>query len=205
MPFISSALNCWIMSARFASRSFSGTPNEEWAHIQLYTKKEVFRFDFKPSSLTPSHPPHPKAFWLHSFQTSCSHKWRRLSDTKMSSENNFADILTECSSHHQHSVETLAKLFSKFKLVSDNLLHSISFMQEPTKKLMKMQPKSWRGNKAIVIYIGHYDVIWWIVEKSGCYLKFCKIIWRYYFHAATFQSNAGLSQSMLFFHIQLYT
>ena len=86
----------------------------------------------------------------------------------MSSENNFADILTECSSHHQHSVETLAKLFSEFKLVSDNLLlQLISFMQEPTKKPMKTQPKSWRGNKAIVIYTGHYDVIWWIVEKSG--------------------------------------
>ena len=101
---------------------------------------------------------------------------KKLSDTKMSSENNFADILTECSSHHQHSVETLEKLFSEFKLVSDNLLQSISFMQEPTKKPLKMQPKSWRGNKVIVIYIGHYDVIWWIVEKSGCYLKFCKII-----------------------------
>ena len=38
----------------------------------------------------------------------------------LSSENNFADVSTECSSRHQG--ETSAKLFSKLKLVTDNLL-----------------------------------------------------------------------------------
>ena len=62
MPFISSALNCWIMSARFASRSLSGTPNGEWAHIQPYTEKEGFRYDLQAIKPHSQPPPTPKLF-----------------------------------------------------------------------------------------------------------------------------------------------
>jgi len=40
----------------------------------------------------------------------------------LSSENNFADVSTECSSRHQGESERSAKHFSKLKLVTDNLL-----------------------------------------------------------------------------------
>ena len=58
---------------------------------------------------------------------------RKLSDMNLSSVNNFTNVSTESSSCHQG--EMLAKLFSKLKLISDNLLSS--FMQEPTKKPLK--------------------------------------------------------------------
>jgi len=46
----------------------------------------------------------------------------RLSVTNLSSENNFADVSTECSSRHQGENEASPKLFSELKLVTDNLL-----------------------------------------------------------------------------------
>ena len=55
---------------------------------------------------------------------------RRLSVTNLSSENNFADVLTECSSRHQGesdddwSIQSKRgqSYFSELKLVTDNLL-----------------------------------------------------------------------------------
>ena len=44
---------------------------------------------------------------------------KRLSVTNLSSENNFADVSTECSSRHQGESERSVK---QLKLVTDNLL-----------------------------------------------------------------------------------
>ena len=63
---------------------------------------------------------------------------RKVICATLSLENNFADVLTECSSWHplmttRDSVETSAKLFSELKLTTDNLsLHLCSSQLEAT-------------------------------------------------------------------------